>query len=269
MNINKMLRRRNLLQRASTALLLRLFSKLENNYVADMQSNGEAFFLRQLSHYLAAESTEKTILFDIGANVGNYTQILLDLCQDLNQVEVHLFEPTQSCFQTLLDRYGQDGRVITNRCGVSNGNETKQLYSDRPGSGLASLYPRILDLQGVTLPPSEEVQLVRLDDYIRKKGIQHIHFMKVDIEGHELAAFEGLGTYLRNDFIDFIQFEYGGANLDSHTTLRDLYNQLSAHGFVMAKVMRRGLEVRIYKPFMENYQYANYVAFSQALAGAT
>ena len=110
---------------------------------------------------------------------------------------------------------------------------------------------------------------MRLDDYIRKKGIEHIHFMKVDIEGHELAAFEGLGTYLRNDFIDFIQFEYGGANLDSHATLRDLYNQLSAHGFVMAKVMRRGLEVRIYKPFMENYQYANYVAFSKALAGAT
>ena len=153
MNINKMLRRRSLLQRASTALLLRLFSKLENNYVADMQSNGEAFFLRQLSHYLAAESTEKTILFDIGANVGNYTQILLDLCQDLNQVEVHLFEPTQLGFQTLLDRYGQDGRVITNRCGVSNGNETKRLYSDRPGSGARLALPQNFGSPGSYSPP--------------------------------------------------------------------------------------------------------------------
>lgn len=36
-------------------------------------------------------------------------------------------------------------------------------------------------------------------------------------------------------------------------------------GFVMTKVMRKGLEVRPYKPWMDNFQYANYVAVSRRI----
>jgi hypothetical protein len=42
----------------------------------------------------------------------------------------------------------------------------------------------------------------------------------------------------------------------------DLYTLFEKAGFVVAKVMRNGLEVRPYKPWMDNFQYANYVAIS-------
>ena len=80
-----------------------------------------------------------------------------------------------------------------------------------------------------------------------------------------MAAFEGLGSYLNGDFIDFVQFEYGGANLDSHTSLMELYALFEKAGFVMTKVMRNGLDIRPYKPWMENFQYANYVAISRKI----
>lgn len=52
-----------------------------------------------------------------------------------------------------------------------------------------------------------------------------------------------IGAYLNSNFIDYIQFEYGGADLDSH----------------------KGLKVRDYKPYMGNFQYSNYVAISNRI----
>ncbi|GLI54154.1 FkbM family methyltransferase [Thermodesulfovibrio yellowstonii] len=101
-----------------------------------------------------------------------------------------------------------------------------------------------------------------MDEYIEENNIKHIDFIKIDIEGHELKAFYGFGSYLNSDFIDYIQFEYGGANLDSHTSLMDIYKFFEERNFSIAKIMQKGLELRKYSPFMENFMYANYVAIS-------
>ncbi len=89
--------------------------------------------------------------------------------------------------------------------------------------------------------------------------------MKVDVEGHEMNVLTGLSSYLVENFIDFIQFEYGGTNLDSHTSLMELYELLEKSGFYVAKVMPCGLEIRTYQPWMDNFQYANYVAISKKI----
>ena len=109
----------------------------------------------------------------------------------------------------------------------------------------------------------ETISLIRLEDYLTEQNITSIDFLKIDIEGHELAAFRGMGAYLSADRIKAIQFEYGGANLDSGTTLRELYQTLEGAGFILAKIMKNGVEIRPYSLRMENYQYANYAAFSK------
>jgi hypothetical protein len=122
-----------------------------------------------------------------------------------------------------------------------------------------------LDTYNLELNQSEEIKLKRLDVYINEKNINHINFLKIDIEGHELKAFEGFGDYLSGDFIDFIQFEYGGANLDSHSSLMDIYKLLESKDFEIAKIMPYGLELRKYQPFMDNFQYSNYIAISKRI----
>ncbi len=72
---------------------------------------------------------------------------------------------------------------------------------------------------------------MRADEYIEKNKIKHISFIKIDVEGHELKVLEGLGNYLNADFIDYIQFEYGGANLDSHSSLLEIYEVLEKSNF--------------------------------------
>lgn len=114
----------------------------------------------------------------------------------------------------------------------------------------------------IKLMQSEEVILKRADEYILEHGINHIDFVKLDVEGHELKFLEGSGDYLNGDLIDYIQFEYGGAYLDSRSSLMEIYKFLRDKNFSIAKIMPNGLKIRDYEPFMDNFQYANYVAIS-------
>ncbi len=242
-----------------------IFNKLENNNNPHFYKNGEKFFIEKLFENFSREGGKK-VIFDIGANIGNYSSILLYYSEQKNvEAELHIFEPTQSCFKILLTKYGTKTNVILNNFGLSNVNTTAEIFYDKDLSGLASLYKRNLKHYNINFDKSEQIKLLRADEYIEKNKIKHISFIKIDVEGHELKVLEGLGNYLNADFIDYIQFEYGGANLDSHSSLLEIYEVLEKSNFVIAKIMPNGLEIRKYKPFMENFQYSNYVAISMRL----
>jgi hypothetical protein len=71
-----------------------------------------------------------------------------------------------------------------------------------------------------------------------------------------------MGSLLDPAFVDFVQFEYGGTNLDAGVSLKALFDLFERAGFVVARLMPRGLRVLPYGPWMDNYSYANYVAMS-------
>jgi len=233
---------------------------LENNNNAEFSSNGEEKFLEDYFSSL----TGRVTLFDVGGNIGGYSEILVKQCVKRNlDYSIHVFEPTQSCFSILKNKFSNNSHVHLNNVGVSDSTATTEIFYDAEKSGFASLYQRDLSSVNVQMNNHETISLIRLEDYLSKKNIGTIDFLKIDIEGHELAAFHGMGKYLSGDRIKAIQFEYGGANLDSGTTLRELYQTLETAGFMLAKIMKNGIEVRPYSLRMENYQYANYVAFSK------
>jgi FkbM family methyltransferase len=241
------------------------FNKIEKNNRGDFSENGEKYFVENLITKFQQTDTEKTI-FDVGANVGQYSEMLTGVSRAHSvRIKIHLFEPTRKCFEELTAKFSQSDNIILNNSGISNINGTAEIYYDKEASEGASLYQRNLRFYNVQMDKREVIRLSRLDDYIEEKNIHHIDFLKMDIEGNELKALEGLGKYLDTGFIDFIQFEYGGTNLDSHTSLMELYQVLTDRGFLVAKVMPGGLETRNYEPLMENFQNANYMAFPKNL----
>lgn len=247
------------------SLAFAAFNRLENNNNAHFESNGEKRFIDDLFQHLNDTILGKKVLFDVGANIGAYSNMLLDKSRQIGEIEIHVFEPTQACFQLLQSKFSHISNVILNKQAVSDSAGTSKIFFDEQKSSLASLYQRNLTAYSKQMDQSEMVETIRLDNYIEQCHIAHIHFLKIDVEGHELAAFSGLGEYLSSDFIDFIQFEYGGANLDSHTSLMELYGLFEKAGFVVTKIMPSGLEIRPYHPRMDNFQYANYVAVSDRI----
>jgi FkbM family methyltransferase len=244
------------------AFAWKTFHKIEKNNLGDFAENGEQCFIDNLFKKFKQTDTEKTI-FDIGANIGQYSGMLSGVAKSRAvRINIHVFEPTRKCFEELTAKFSRADNVTLNNTGISNINGEADIYYDKEESEGASLYQRNLRFYNVQMDNHETISLRRLDDYIEEKKISHIDFIKMDIEGNELKALAGLGRYLNTDFVDFIQFEYGGTNLDSHTSLMELYQLLTDRGFLVAKVMPGGLEIRSYSPFMENFQNANYMAVS-------
>lgn len=241
---------------------LRLFNVIENNGITDFSKNGEEYFLHQLLLKLKNKSGS-SVIFDIGSNIGNYSKIIVSQAAKCSvDIELHLFEPMTKCFNELEDKF-RDKDYILNNFAVSDKTGKASIFFDREKSSIASLYKRNLRDSSINMDKSETIKTRRMDEYIEDKGISHIDFVKIDVEGHELMALKGFGKFLHSNFIDLIQFEYGGTFLDSHTSLRDVYKLLNDRGFKIAKVMPKGLELRKYQPDMENYSYSNYIAINK------
>jgi len=54
----------------------------------------------------------------------------------------------------------------------------------------------------------EDVKQIKLDDFLEKKGITKIDFIKIDVEGYELEVLEGLENTIKNSsnlwvFVEF------------------------------------------------------------------
>ncbi len=220
----------------------------ENN--DDIHTNGELRLMQTILPQCA-------IVFDVGANVGDWTALALEISPRL---QIHCFEPSAATFQRLQAQVG----AVCNNFGLSStpGEMTLWVFAD--GAGTNSLYKRRGLEDGWGLAEQQQAETVRLDTldaYCQRAGVQVIDLMKVDVEGHELEVFKGAAGMLAQGKIKCIQFEYGGCNIDSRVLLKDLFDFLVPYGYAFYKIFPRELRrVRRYDQRLENFQYQNWVA---------
>lgn len=248
-------------KRRLRSIIFTLFNRLEYNNNAHFEQNGESLFVKNL---LKKHQNSTITVFDIGANKGDYTQMLLDMQPSYGvNCQISAFEPQKTAFPWLQKRFGQHANVRLFNYGISGENTQAQIYFDAPGSTLASLFHRDFshfEKHNLAQTNAETIELKTLEWHIKTENTPKIHFLKIDIEGNELTAFKGLGAYLNPSFIEIIQFEYGGANLDAGVFLKQLFEILEKNGYAIYKITPKGLEKKKYSPMLENFQYANYVA---------
>lgn len=256
------IKRENPFRKKIRNLSFTLFNKLENNNNSDFKTNGEERFVYSLLDTFPNE----VLIFDVGANIGGYSEIILKLCHSKNlRYHLHLFEPSKKAFNILETKFLKDKNIYLNNFGASDSDRKTDIYFDEEGSPLTSLYPRKDNSGGLLLDKRNVIQLKRLDIYIREKSLKKIDLLKMDVEGHELFAFEGFGDFLNPSFVKAVQFEYGGTYLDSRTSFKDLYSLFESKGYIIFKIMRNRIEKRKYELKMENFQYSNYVALAEEL----
>jgi len=235
--------------------------RLENTGNGNFSQNGELSFIQDIGKQFLNKSF---VFFDIGANIGEYTDMILKYVK-INNLEAHLFEPQKTCFDTITNKFTDGQKIHLNHFGLSNIKEDTLLYKDFDQSGLASVNKRNLTHYNKEMNETEPISLQLASSYITQNNIKKINLIKIDIEGHELSALSGFGNFLSPKNVDFVQFEYGGANLDSHTSLLDLFTFFETKGFVVCKMMKNRLEIQSYKPRFENFMYQNWVAVSNRI----
>lgn len=129
------------------------------------------------------------VFFDLGANFGFYSCYVLPMCGKSGAV--HSFEPNIALIphlRRLSELNACHGRIHVNPVAV--GRETGAvlpLYgSDR--IGCSSLYRHAW----LSHESPINVPVISVDSYIREKGIDRVDVVKIDVEGAELDALEGM-----------------------------------------------------------------------------
>lgn len=231
---------------------------------ADVTESGEGWVLDDLARARRSLGARKLVVFDVGANKGQYARLVLDrLGGDL---ELHAFEPAPGAWRELSASLAADPRVTLANVGLSNEERTATLHTDADGSGLASVYKRRLDHFGIAFEGESEVRLRRLDDLCRERGVGHIDLLKLDVEGHELRVLEGAGELLGSGAIDRIQFEFGGCNIDSRTYLQDFFYLLTPR-YRLHRLVRDGaVPIDVYRERYECFITTNFLAVRREIS---
>lgn len=221
----------------------------------DFKTSGEREALQHVKTTLLTKSSRPYRLFDVGANEGGYTRLLLELFG--SDATVYSFEPLPSTFEILCREIGRKAKL--HRFAFGDRNGTLPLYSCLQYSGLASLYNRDLKHFGMTLDQSEDVSGLMLDEFCQMEQLQRIHFLKLDVEGHELKVLHGAHELLERGGIDFIQFEFGGCNIDSRTYFHDFYKLLTPR-YRIYRIVTDGLRpITAYREIGEIFTTTNYM----------
>jgi FkbM family methyltransferase len=218
---------------------------------ADVRSSGEVSVFDLLG--------EAPIVLDVGGHAGDYTDALL---RARPAGHSYVFEPSDSHFRILQERLGGRTNVTLEKIGLGARACEAPLYKTGDISGLASLTRRRLDHFGVEMDVVETVAVRTLDEMVEQYGITTIDLLKIDVEGHELDVLNGGTKAFHNNRINLVQFEFGGCNLDTRTTLQDFFYFFQERGYTLALLQPSGkIEVLPrYHEFLEQYRTTNYLA---------
>ena len=213
----------------------------------DISENGEE---------LVASLVAKKIDFfvDVGANVGDWTRILLKHSDSPSQGI--LYEPSPTVFMKLAQNLETYEGLIFRQLAVGENEGRATLHENLKSTNVSSLIsPRGLTKQ-------TEVDVTALDKDLLGLGIEKVDFLKIDTEGYDFQVLKGTCELLKRQAIGLIQFEYGHSWIPASSTLKAATNYLESFGYEVLLLKSDGLYGLNYGWYGEYFQYSNFLAIS-------
>jgi FkbM family methyltransferase len=207
--------------------------------------------------------TNKPLLaIDIGGNVGDYSATLLS---EFPSINIHTFEPSATNIEILHKRFLNNPKIKIIPKGISTKSGVTTLYSDHPGSGMASLTKRNLSHFKISFDCVESIETISFNEYwIHNIPNQIIDIVKIDIEGHELQALQSFGPSIAHTKV--IQFEFGGTHIDSRNYFRDFWDFFEKNNFSLFRITPHGhIKINKYNERDECFISMNYIATNNNL----
>jgi FkbM family methyltransferase len=203
------------------------------------------------------------VVVDVGANHGEWTKEILAR-GNRKIARLIAVEPQASLIPALDTLIDKRIELVHSAIGRTAGLAT--LYWDKAGSELASLTKRRIDHVGIQMSMQEQVSITTLDDLATSRNLDRIDILKLDIEGHELDALAGAWRLFAERRIGYVQFEFGGCNIDTKTYLRDFWHFFNDRGYAVGRIARHAqapllVPLTHYSEKLEHFTTTNYGAW--------
>ncbi|MBI5799527.1 MAG: FkbM family methyltransferase [Verrucomicrobia bacterium] len=233
---------------ARLARLCKNIHRASEHPTYDIARNGESAVLARVV------SGAAPVLFDVGANVGDWTVMARG---HFPRARVHAFELNPATATQLTTRLGgQEGvEIHAHGLGATTGEVSFFAYSGEQSvlSGMrAPLHSRV----------PHEVKRSRIrtgDEFCRERGVERIDYLKVDAEGADYEVLTGFSEMLSAQRVGAVQFEHEGGRF-----LRDYYDWLRPRGYVLGKLYANYVDFREHDIDQEHFLGPNYLALPAA-----
>ncbi|MBF0094284.1 MAG: FkbM family methyltransferase [Alphaproteobacteria bacterium] len=162
-----------------------------------MGLRGHVRTAKQVQQLLREE--KEPVILDVGANVGIFSL----LYSRIPGAKVFSFEPVSQTYACLRENIGRNGidHVETIQEGLSDTETTLYIgpEDETPKTTRFSVHVKH-DGRG------EEATFTTLDIFVARRGLDHLSFLKIDVQGHEMAVLKG-GMESLKRFLPIIEVE--------------------------------------------------------------
>jgi FkbM family methyltransferase len=218
------------------------------------ETNGEFDFLSKILK-------NKNVVFDVGANVGNWSKKALSIASDIS---LYSFEPIPNIFSELIKN------VPTAKCfnvAASDMVGEKEFFdygkTSMFFSQLSTFYRRNnnIEKQLNMVSRTIKVKTETIDNFIKVNKIKKIDYLKVDTEGGELDVVNGAIETIKKGKAKVVQLEYGGCYFDAGIKFKSIYDIFINANYTLYMLAPDGLwEILEWNEKMEDYRYSNIIA---------
>lgn len=233
------------------------------NYENMLISGEISFINKELK--IDAIKKNKYIVFDVGANKGEYSKLISD---GITNAKIFSFEPHPKTFKVLSSNCHDIDNIKLFNCALSSKISVLKLYDykSNDGSAHASLSSEIFTTVHNSELVSHEVDVSTIDSICKENKIENINFLKIDVEGYELDVLKGAKSMLDNNKIKYIQFEFTQLNVTTRVYFKDFWDILSKKYKIYRLLPNSLLEIKNYSPtYNEIFGYQNFVAIHKEI----
>jgi len=237
-------------------LTMALKAKGFNNYSSNLERSGELALIKRVVKLGIDE------MFDVGANIGQYSNIFLKS----SNARVFAFEPMQESFKSLLSIQLQDNRFVPFNFALGAYQYESDIFFGSETDQLATISPEVLQLVyvGRKNTKSRRVNVRTLDQVFLEIQNQYkvtkIDCIKIDAEGFELDVLKGASRVLTELRPKAIILEWNWHQLFRGGTLLQVQEILPDYQAFRVLPHKKGLfRVDVTRPEENICHYSNYV----------
>lgn len=188
------------------------------------------------------------IIFDVGANDGNYTKEILNL---FHESIIYAFEPDE---ERKIFNFDNE-KVKAYSLAISSNRNASVLY--KPDDHTHNSFHIRPHFNKETLK-SVQCKCETIDLFIEDNNIEKIDYLKIDTEGNEIAVFQGAQKSLLEGKIIAGQFEYGGTWKEKGLKFIDAYEILNKFGYKIFDLNEKFSLFEVDHSFKDDWKFRNF-----------